>query len=91
VRFRDLDSDEMIERRWALPHLPSAPSAEQGGEAILLATVASQLAAKLAGGPLGDVVDLGELARLAAALPESERVKELRTMIEQARGLEGDR
>jgi hypothetical protein len=41
--------------------------------------------------PVGDVVDLGELARLAAALPESERVKELRTMIEQARGLEGDR
>lgn len=89
VRFRDLDSDEMIERRWALPHLPSAPSAEQGGDAILLATVASQFAAKLAGGPLGDVVDLGELARLAAALPESERVKELRTMIEQARNLEG--
>lgn len=91
VRFRDLDSGEMIERRWALPHLPSAPTAEQGGDAILLATVASQFAAKLAGGPLGDVVDLGELARLAAALPESERVKELRTMIEQARGLEGDR
>jgi Mg-chelatase subunit ChlD len=89
VRFRDLDSGEMIERRWALPHLDAAPAAEQGGEAILLATVASQFAAKLGGGPLGDLVDLGELARLAAALPESERVKELRTMIEQARNLEG--
>lgn len=91
VRFRDLDSGEMVERRWGLPHLSAAPSVDQGGEAILLATVASQFAAKLAGGPLGDVVDLGELARLAAALPESERVKELRTMIEQARGLEGAR
>lgn len=89
VRFRDLDSGEMIERRWALPHLASAPSAEQGGEAILLATVASQFAAKLAGGPLGDVVDLGELARLAADLPDGARVQELRTMIEQARNLEG--
>lgn len=89
VRFRDLESGEMIERRWSLPHLAAAPAPEQGGEAILLATVASQFAAKLAGGPLGDVVDLGELARLAATLPESERVKELRTMIEQARNLEG--
>jgi Mg-chelatase subunit ChlD len=91
VRFRDLDSGEMIERRWALPHLASAPAADQGGGATHLAIVASQFAAKLAGGPLGDVVDLGELARLAATLPDSPRVDELRTMIEQARGLEGDR
>jgi Mg-chelatase subunit ChlD len=91
VRFRDLDSGEMIERRWALPHLVTAPAADQGGDAIRIATVASQFAAKLAGGPVGDVVDLAELARLAAALPESERVKELRTMIEQARGLEESR
>jgi Mg-chelatase subunit ChlD len=89
VRFRDLDSGEMIERRWALPHLASAPAADQGGGATHLAIVASQFAAKLAGGPLGDVVDLGELARLAATLPDSPRVDELRTMIEQARGLEG--
>lgn len=89
VRFRDLESGEMIERRWSLPHLAAAPSPEQGGDEILLATVASQFASKLAGGPIGDVVDLGELARLAAALPENERVKELRTMIEQARNLEG--
>jgi Mg-chelatase subunit ChlD len=89
VRFRDLDSGEMVERRWTLPHFDSAPAAEQGGEAIHLATVASQFPAKLAGGPLGDVVDLGELARIAAKLPESPRVNELRTMIEQARGLEG--
>lgn len=91
VRFRDLESGEMIERRWSLPHLASAPAADQGGGATHLAIVASQFAAKLAGGPLGDVVDLGELARLAATLPDSPRVDELRTMIEQARGLEGDR
>ncbi|MBL9152475.1 MAG: von Willebrand factor type A domain-containing protein [Verrucomicrobiales bacterium] len=89
VRFRDLESGEMVERRWALPHLATAPAADQGGGATHLAIVASQFAAKLAGGPLGDVVDLGELARLAATLPDSPRVNELRTMIEQARGLEG--
>ncbi len=69
VRFRDLESGEMIERRWSLPHLASAPAADQGGGATHLAIVASQFAAKLARGPLGDVVDLGELARLAATLP----------------------
>lgn len=89
VRFRDLESGEMVERRWSLPHLATAPAADQGGGATHLAIVASQFAAKLAGGPLGDVVDLGELARLAATLPDSPRVNELRTMIEQARGLEG--
>ena len=89
VRFRDLESGEMIERRWALPHLATAPAPEQGGDAILLATVASQFAAILAGGPLGDVVDLDELARLAAQLPDSARVQELRTMIEQVRGIAG--
>lgn len=91
VRFRDMDSNEMVERRWSLPHLATAPSADEGGDAILLATVASQFAAKLAGGPLGDLVDLGELARLAAELPDGPRVAELRTMIEQARGIEGAR
>lgn len=91
VRFRDLDSGEMVERRWSLPYLDATLAVGQGGEAIDLATVASQFAVKLAGGPLGDVVDLGELARLAAKLPEGPRVKELRTMIEQARGLEADR
>ncbi len=89
VRFRDLENDEMVERRWPLPYLATAPPPEQGSDAIRLATVASQFAAKLAGGPLGDLVDLGELARLAAGLPHSERVSELREMIEQARTMEG--
>lgn len=89
VRFRDLESDAMIERRWLLPYLASAPRPEQGATSTLLATVASQFAAKLAGGPLGDIVDLGELAKLAADLPDGNRIQELRTMIEQARELEG--
>jgi len=91
VRFRDLETDTMIERRWVLPYAAGAPRPEQGASSTLLATVASQFAAKLAGGPLGDVVDLAELARLAAELPDAPRVAELRTMIEQARGLEGGR
>lgn len=94
VRFRDLDSGEMIEKRWPIPYLPSAPSAGQAGDSMQLATVAAQFAAKLKGGPLGDVVDLGELARLAGALPDRlqnlERVQQLREMIEQARSLEGN-
>lgn len=89
VRFRDLDSGEMIERRWSLPYLPAAPAVEESGNSIRLAAVASQFAAKLAGGPLGDVVDLDALAKLAAPLPEGAAAGELRSMIEQARSLEG--
>jgi Mg-chelatase subunit ChlD len=89
VRFRDLESDTMIERRWVLPYHASAPRPEQGATSTVLATVASQFAAKLAGGSLGDVVDLGELAKLAAELPDGNRIQSLRTMIEQARELEG--
>ncbi len=95
VRFRDLDTGEMVEKRWPIPYLPSAPAPDQAADSMRLATVAAQFAAKLKGGPLGDMVDLGELARLAASLPErdqrSERVRQLREMIEQARSLEGGR
>ena len=89
VRFRDLDSDQMVEKRWPIPYLTGALRPDQAGGAIQIATVASQFAAKLKGGPLGDVVDLGELANLAASLPDGPRVAELRTMIEQARAMEG--
>ncbi|MCB1229157.1 MAG: von Willebrand factor type A domain-containing protein [Verrucomicrobiae bacterium] len=94
VRFRDLDSGEMVEKRWPIPFLPGAPSPDQAADSMRLATVAAQFAAKLKGGPLGDAIDLGELARLAASLPErdqrTERVRQLREMIEQARQLEGN-
>lgn len=94
VRFRDLDSGEMVEKRWPIPYLPSAPAAGQAGDSMQLATVVAQFAAKLKGGPLGDVVDLDELARLAGALPDHlqklERVRQLREMVEQARSLEGN-
>ena len=92
VRFRDLDSGHMVEKRWPIPHEPKAARPDQAAVSLKVATIASQLAARLKGGPLGDVVDLGELANLAASLPESdrqsERVRHLTEMIEQARQLE---
>ena len=93
VRFRDMASGRMIEKRWPIPYEPNAARPDQAAPSLRLATVASQFAAKLKGGPLGDAVDLGELAQLVASLPEvdrdSERVRELRRMIAQARQLEG--
>ena len=95
VRFLDLASGQMVEKRWPIPYVPNPARPEQAATSLRLATVAAQFAAKLKGGPLGDVVDLEELDRLTASLPESdqksERVQQLREMIQQARQLEGSR
>lgn len=93
VRFQDTASGQMIEKRWPIPYVADAPHPHDAAASLRLATVAAQFAAKLKGGPLGDVVDLEDLARLLGTLPESdqkqERVRQLGQMIEQARQLEG--
>jgi Mg-chelatase subunit ChlD len=89
VRFRDLVTGNMVERRWPIPYEPSAPRLELASPSMQLATSAALLAAKLIGGPLADNVDMAELNGVLATLPEpfanQPRVQQLRTMIEQVR------
>ncbi len=91
VRFRDLSSGQMIEKRWPIPYDPGTRRPDETAPSMSVATAAALFAAKLKGDPLGELVDLDTLARLIAALPESSqtapRVAELRQMIEQARRL----
>jgi hypothetical protein len=91
VRFRDMSSGEMVEKRWPIPYEPSAPRPDQAAPSMQIATAATLLAAKLNSEPLGETVDLDELAAMVSSLPESiqskERVQQLRQMIEQAREL----
>jgi hypothetical protein len=53
-----------------------------------LAACSALFAAKLAGGPLADSVDLASLQKILANLPEQTanqpRVQQLRTMVDQA-------
>ena len=95
VRFMDMDTGRMVEKRWPIPYEPNAPRVDQSPISLRLATAASMLAAKLRGEPLGETVDLKALANLLAELPTRERndqrVKMLETMIQQARQVSGSR
>ena len=92
LRFRDMSSGEMVEKRWASPYAPDAPRPEQAAPSVRIATVAALFAAKLKGDVLGESVTLSELTQLLNTLPEQftglERVQQLGQMIDQARNLE---
>ena len=92
VRFRDLETGQMVENRWPIPYEPEAPRIDQSSPSLRVATSAALLAAKLQGGPLGDSVELQRLEELLAELPSDkqrvDRVRQLGQMIQQARQLE---
>jgi hypothetical protein len=88
VRFRDLTTGKMVENRWPIPYESNTPRLEQSESSMQLAACAALFAAKLGGGPLGDSVDLAQLQKLLANLPEETasqpRVQQMRSMVEQA-------
>jgi Mg-chelatase subunit ChlD len=89
VRFQDLATGTMIERRWPIPYEPRAVRIHQGSPPLRLATTAAMFAAKLRGDALGESVELASLADLLATLPTNleaaPRVRQLQTMINAAR------
>ena len=93
VRFRDLSSGEMVERRWPIPYEASAPRLDQASASLRVATSAAMFAAKLRGEPLGAAVDLPTLSELVTGLPRpicnASRVLELQQMLQQARSIGG--
>jgi secreted protein with Ig-like and vWFA domain len=88
VRFRDLSTGQMVENRWSIPFESNTPRLEQSEPSMQLAACSALFAAKLAGGPLADSVDLASLQKILANLPEQTanqpRVQQLRTMVDQA-------
>ncbi len=88
VRFRDLSTDQMVERRWPILYESNTPRLEQAQASMQLAASAALFAVKLSGGALADITDLTQLQYLLAKLPEriasQPRVQQLRAMIEQA-------
>ena len=89
VRFRDLSSGQMVERRWPILYESNTPRIEQAQASMQLAASAALFATKLGGGPLADNVDLAQLQNLLTTLPEQisnqPRVQQLRAMIDQAK------
>jgi len=94
IRFRDVATGEMIEKRWPILYEASARSHDLASPSMKIATAASLVATKLKGEALSDTVDLKVLANLIAGLPpqhgNNQRVEMLRAMIQQARQLSGN-
>lgn len=91
VRFRDVSTGRMVERRWPIPYESNASRLEQAAPSLQLAAAAALFAAKLAGGPLADSVDLAQLQSILTKLPErvagQPRVQQLRSMFDQAKAI----
>ncbi len=89
VRFQDLASGMMVERRWPIPYDPSPARLDQGSARLRLATTAAMFAAKLRGDALGESIELKSLADILTTLPPNfeaaPRVRQLQTMINAAR------
>lgn len=94
VRFRDMSTGQMVEKRWPIPYEADAPRPEQAAPSMRIAASAALLAAKLQGSALAESVDLKSLAELISGLPEKDRnvprVQQLQQMIGQARQLIGN-
>lgn len=92
VRFRDPATGEMVERTWTIPHEPQAPAFARATPSMQLAGFAAMLAEVLTESPVGEQVELAQLAptanRLRTLYPQKTRVAELLTMYEQMRRLE---
>ena len=88
VRFRDLDSDQMVERKWTIPYEAAPARVPEAAESMQLAASAALLAEKLKGSGAGDLVDLAEVARwtrnLQGVYPQNERVRQLSEMTARA-------
>jgi hypothetical protein len=92
VRFQDMATGEMVERKWTIPYEGDAPRLSEAPPSMRLAASAALLGEKLNGSPMGDRVQLQELVKITNSLrtdyPRSARVGELIEMTAKARELE---
>jgi hypothetical protein len=89
VRFLDMSSGQMVEKRWPIPYQADAPRLDEAAPSLRIAATSALLAAKLKGEALGQSVDLKTLSNYTAGLPDryrnAQRVQQLQEMINQAR------
>ncbi|MFN7291260.1 MAG: von Willebrand factor type A domain-containing protein, partial [Pirellula sp.] len=91
VRFQDVSTGQMVERRWPITYNAKTPSVDATKPTMQLATAATLFALKLTGEPSSDRIDFSMLSGLVSTLPSAfanqPRVQALLTMINQARSL----
>lgn len=91
VRFRDMASGEMVERRWPVLYQPNPPLAEEASESMKVALCAALLGARCRGGALGERIDVSVLSRIINGLPHQWKsrpeINHLREMLQKAHEL----
>ena len=91
VRFMDMATGRMVEKRWAIPYEANPVRLEEAVPSMKLAASAAFLGEKLKGSPVGELVELRELSGVSRSLqsvyPSDARVGQLIEMIEKARGM----
>jgi len=84
VRFRDMNTGDMVERSWTIPYVSQPSSVENAEPSMQLATTAAMLAEKIRNTDVGqvDFSDYGEvLGNIDAHFGESKRVQSLIQMV----------
>lgn len=87
VRFKDMNTNQMVERSWSIPYLPQPENIKQAAPSMQLATTAAMLAEKIRETDVGlvDFSDYGSvLGSIDAHFGENKRVQSLIKMVRKA-------
>lgn len=87
VRFRDVATQQMVERKWTIRHNATTPVFDRATPTMQLAGLAMLSAQKLQGGDFAPMIRFSEMQeprrRVRDAFSQSQRVGELLQMIDQ--------
>jgi Mg-chelatase subunit ChlD len=93
VRYRIPGTQDYREHGWDVAYTGTAPALDQSSAAMRLAATASAFSEWLAASPYAQEVTLDELQKLLRGVPEiygaDDRPKQLETMLQAAKSLEG--
>jgi Mg-chelatase subunit ChlD len=91
VRFQDMESGQMVEKKWTIPYEAQASRLEDSSAALRLASGAALLGEKLKGSPIGEAVEMPRLGKLinglTADFSSDQQVKDLVQMVNKVREL----
>ena len=91
VRFKDMVTGKMMERKWNIPYDNNAPRLRESTSTMQLAALSGMFAEKLKASPIGEAFILEEINSLSSNLrshfKNNERVSDLIQMIQTASNL----
>jgi len=88
VRFQDVATGQMVEKRWIIPYSPTVQSLDKVTPSMRTAAVAGLFGELLSESPTGQQVELKKLQEFTQLLhSDSKKLSTLKTMMSQLRAL----